>query len=173
MYFLNESSFRALFGKWKQQITHLFNNFIVSSRQHKNEERLGHSFFNYIKTKWSAWVWYSLKAALNYSSLDRSMYFWCHDTNLKKILSTETFNLTWSKQANFNSLDPLPRVFQIVLRNMKDGKFVWGGFFYRVVEIWQGVILPLKPFSKLKTTFSKYWTLINIKISMTCVYKVY
>ena len=30
---------------------------------------------------------------------------------------------------------------------------------------------PLEPFSKLKTTFWKYWTLIKIKISMACVYK--
>ena len=28
-----------------------------------------------------------------------------------------------------------------------------------------------EPFSKLKTTFCKYWTLIKIKISMTRVYK--
>ena len=32
---------------------------------------------------------------------------------------------------------------------------------------------PIKPFSKLKTTFCKYWTLIKIKISLACVYKEY
>ena len=32
---------------------------------------------------------------------------------------------------------------------------------------------PFKPFSKLKTTFCKYWTLIKIKISLACVYKEY
>ena len=31
----------------------------------------------------------------------------------------------------------------------------------------------LEPFSKLKTTFCKCWTLVEIKISMTCVYKEY
>ena len=69
-------------------ITHLFNNFIVFSRQYKNEERLGHSFFSYIKIKWSTWV-----SALDYSSLYRSMHFWCHDTILKKTFSMEKLNL--------------------------------------------------------------------------------
>ena len=32
---------------------------------------------------------------------------------------------------------------------------------------------PFKPFPKLKTTFCKYWKLIKIKISMTCLYKEY
>ena len=30
-----------------------------------------------------------------------------------------------------------------------------------------------EPFSKLKTTFSEYWTLTLIKISMTCLCKEY
>ena len=32
---------------------------------------------------------------------------------------------------------------------------------------------PFEPFSKLKTTFCKYWTSIKIKIGMICVYKEY
>ena len=34
-------------------------------------------------------------------------------------------------------------------------------------------IWSFQPFLKLKTTCCKYWTLIKIKISMTCVYKEY
>ena len=32
---------------------------------------------------------------------------------------------------------------------------------------------PFKPFSRPKATFCKYWTLIKIKIGLTCAYKVY
>ena len=41
-------------------------------------------------------------------------------------------------------------------------------------EILQGDFLwPFEFFSKLKTTFCKYWTYIKIKVSMTCMYQVY
>ena len=47
-----------------------------------------------------------------------------------------------------------------------------GKFFYWVVGTWGGVILTIWIFSKLKTTFYKYWTTwIKIKVTMTCVYK--
>ena len=57
-------------------------------------------FFNYIKTKQSTWVSYNFKAALNYSSLYRSIHFWCHDATLKKIFSTEKveFNSEWANK---------------------------------------------------------------------------
>ena len=57
------------------------------------------------------WVSYSFKAALDYSSLYRSMHFLCHDATLKKIFLIKALNLTWNKQANFNKLGPLPTVF--------------------------------------------------------------
>ena len=49
------------------------------------------------------------------------------------------------------------------------GKFCWGGFFYRMVRTWGGVILTILTFFKAKTPFCEYWTSIKIKISMTCV----
>ena len=36
-----------------------------------------------------------------------------------------------------------------------------------------GFLCPFELFSKLKTTFCKYWTYIKIKVSMTCMYQVY
>ena len=133
----------------------------------------GISFCNYIKMKWSTWVSYSFKAALDYSLRYRSMYFWCHDTTLKKILLIEKLNSTWNKQTNFNKLGLLPRLFQIMLLGRVDGKFTWGGFFCWVVGISQGIILTTWTFSKLKATFCKYWTLIKIKINIICVHKEY
>ena len=65
----------------------------------------------------------------------------------KKILSTEKLSVTWNKQTNFNKLGPLPRVFQIVLRDRVMGNLP-GGFFYQVVGIWQGVILAAQTFFK-------------------------
>ena len=44
-----------------------------------------------------------------------------------------------------------------------------GGFFYKVVRIWEGVILTIRKFLKLKAAFCEYWTSIKIKISMICV----
>ena len=77
------------------------------------------------------------------------------------------------------------RVFQISLRcgifspppppSKKKGggdeEFYCRKIFYWVVRIWVGVILTIQTFSKLKTTCCRYWILIKIKISMTCVYK--
>ena len=40
---------------------------------------------------------------------------------LQKILSVQKLNLTWSKQTIFNKFSPLPRVFQIVLRDREIG----------------------------------------------------
>ena len=57
------------------------------------------------------------------------------------------------------------RVFQIAVMG-RGGNFFTG---WREPEedwFWQ-----FKPFSKLKTAFCKYWTLIKIKINMTCVSK--
>ena len=47
------------------------------------------------------------------------------------------------------------------------------GFFYRVVEIRQGVILTIRTFIKAKTIYCKYSTSIKIKLTMTCMYKEY
>ena len=63
----------------------------------------------------------------------------------------------------------ISRVFQIVW----GAKFCWGNFFYWVVGIWEGMILTIWTFLKLKVTFCEYWTLIKIKISITCMYKEY
>ena len=54
-------------------------------------------------------MWFScnFKAALDYSSLYRSIYF-CHDTTLKKKILIEKMNLAWNKQTNCNKLYPLP-----------------------------------------------------------------
>ena len=50
---------------------------------------------------------YNFKAALDYSSLYRSRYFWCCNTTLQKKNSIEILNLTLNKQTNFNKLCPL------------------------------------------------------------------
>ena len=57
-------------------------------------------------------------------------------------------------------------VFQIVL--CSGGNFFSG--WWETKEEWSG---PFQPFSKLKTTFCKYWTLIKIKNSINCGYKEY
>ena len=54
-----------------------------------------------------------------------------------------------------------------------NGKFCLGIFFIGWWEPEEEWFWPFKPFLKLKTTFCKYWRLIKIKISKTCVYKVY
>ena len=46
-----------------------------------------------------------------------------------------------------------------------------GVFFYWIVGIWGRVNFIIWTFSRVKTTFFKYWTSIKIKITMTCVYK--
>ena len=55
------------------------------------------------------------------------------------------------------------------------GNFVEGGgtFLLSGGNLRGRVFWPFKPFSKLKTTFCKYWTRFKTKISMTCVYKEY
>ena len=35
------------------------------------------------------WVSYNVKAALDYSLIYESMYFWCHDTTVKKTFLRE------------------------------------------------------------------------------------
>ena len=37
----------------------------------------------------------------------------------------------------------------------------------------EGCFWPFKPFSKLKITIYNYWTLVKIKIAMTCICKEY
>ena len=44
---------------------------------------------------------------------------------LCKILPIEKLNLTWNKQTSLNKLGSLPRVFQIVVRGRRNGKFAW------------------------------------------------
>ena len=58
------------------------------------------------------------------------MHFLCNDTTVKKNIkmSIEKLNLTWNKQTNFNKFGPLPRVFQIVLRDRGMGKLPGGIF---------------------------------------------
>ena len=73
---------------------------------------------------------------------------------------------------NFKKLGSLPKVFQIVLRGRGMGKLP-GGFFYQVVGSDTEWFWRLEPFSKLKTAFCKYWTLIKMKISITCWHKEY
>ena len=121
--------------------------------------------FTYIKIKWSRWVSYSFKAALDYSSLCRLMHFWCYDTTLKKIFSIEKLNLTSNNQTNFNKLGPLYRDFQIVLRVRVNGKFAGEHSSFGWWESEKEWIWPLKPFSKLKTTLCKYWPLIKSKLA--------
>ena len=69
------------------------------------------------------------------------------------------------------------RVFHVALRVRREkGRwelFLRRGIFYREVEIWWGVIFTIRAFSKLKTTFCKYWKLIKMKVIVTCVYKEY
>ena len=91
----------------------------------------------------------------------------------ENMLSIEKLNLNWNKQTNFNKLGPLSRLFQIVLLGRGDGKFAWGNFSIGWLESHKVWFWPLEPFSKVKATFCKYWTLIKIKISMICVYKEY
>ena len=76
-----------------------------------NSKMKRHSFFNNIKIKWSIKVSYGFKTALDYSSLYRPLYFWCHAPTLKNVLSIEKLNLTWNNQTNFSKLSPLSRVF--------------------------------------------------------------
>ena len=56
----------------------------------------------------------------------------------------------------------------MALRGERNGKFYWGVICW-AVGIWVRMSLTIEPFSKVKTTFCKYWTWIKIKISMTCV----
>ena len=51
----------------------------------------------------------------------------CYYTTLK-ILSVEKLNLTWNKQTNTNTLGPLFRVFQMVLRGKGMGNLMGGAF---------------------------------------------
>ena len=129
------------------------------------------SFFNYIKIKWSTWVSYSFKVDFDCSSLYRSMYFWCDDTTLKKVFSREKLNLTRNKQTNFNKLGPVSRVFQVTLRGGGKGYLSGENFSIGWWEFYKDWFWSLKPFSKLKATFCKYWTLMKIKIGMSCVYR--
>ena len=47
------------------------------------------------------------KQTLDYSTLYRSRYFWCHDTTLKNISLVKKLNLTWNKHTKFNKLYPV------------------------------------------------------------------
>ena len=90
------------------------------------------------------------QAPLDYSSLYRSMHFWCHDTTPKKIFSIEKLNLTWNKQTNFNKLGPLPRFFQIALRGRGMGNLPGTNFFIGWWESGKEWFWPLKTFFKTK-----------------------
>ena len=96
----------------------LLNKFIVFSRHYKNEEQLGHSFFSYIKIKWSTWVSLSFKAALYYSWLYRSIHISCHDTTLKKIFSIEKLNLVGWGEWTFGGWSLLGRKAPCPSRNI-------------------------------------------------------
>ena len=48
------------------------------------------------------WVSYNFKTTLDYSSLYRSIYFWCQETTLQKIFPIEKLILVWNKQSNSN-----------------------------------------------------------------------
>ena len=70
-------------------------------------------------------------------------------------------------------------VFQIALRGMGDspgwkimGNFAAGNFFMNWWESDEEWFWSRKTFSKLKTTFHRYWTSIEIIICMTCMYRV-
>ena len=67
----------------------------------------------------------------------------------------------------------MSRVFQIMVRGRGDEKFARGDFSFGWWESGKEWFWPLEPFSKLKTTCCKHWTLVKIKISMACVYKEY
>ena len=90
----------------------------------------------------------------------------------KKILSVEKLHLTWNKLTDFNKLGPLPRVLQIMLRS-RGVENLPGDFSIGWWESDKDWFWLLEPFLKLKTTFCKYWKLIKIKISMTCMCKEY
>ena len=82
---------------------------------------------------------------------------------------------TWVYQTDYLpkwKTKAVPRVFQIVLRGKSpQWKFCQGNCFIEWWEPEAECFWPFKHFSKLKTTFCKYWTLIKVKISMACVYK--
>ena len=73
-------------------MTDLLNNFIVSEGNTKMKRNWSIHFFNNINIKWSTWVSYSFKAALDHSSLYRSAILWYYP---EKLLSIEKFDLTW------------------------------------------------------------------------------
>ena len=89
----------------------------------------------------------------------------------------ETLEGHLSHFEHFNTLD---RVFQIASRDWEVSPTNEGG----MGNLWRGIFFIgwwepkvewfwlFEPFSKLKITFCKYWTLIKIKIGMTRVYKV-
>ena len=118
-------------------------------------------------------VLYNFKGSLDYSSLYRSVLFSCHDTTRKKIFSIEKLNLTWNKHTNFNKLGPLYWIFQIALSDRGGLVNLHGGILLSGDENLTSDFDHSNLIPKLKTTFCKYWTLIQIKISMTCVYKEY
>ena len=77
-------------------------------------------------------------------------------------------------------LSSMPRVFQIALRGRMNytsvggiENFAWWIFSIGLWKSDEEWIWPFKPFTKIKTTFYKYWTLIKIKIGITCLYKEY
>lgn len=74
---------------------------------------------------------------------------------------------------NFYKKSPLFRIFLIALRGTENVKCFWGwNFFIHSWESGKEWFCPFKLFSKLKASFSKYWTWIKIKCSiMICVYK--
>ena len=53
----------------------------------------------------------------------------------------------------------------------KSSEHCWGDFFTRWWESEEEWFWRFENFSKLKTAFCEYWTLIKIKISMICVSK--
>ena len=93
--------------------------------------------------------------------------------NSEKMFSIKKLNLTWNKQTNFNKLGPLSRVFQTALRGGGMENLSGTNFSIRWWESHKEWFWPLKPFLRLKATFSKYWTLIKVKINISCVYKEY
>ena len=65
-------------------------------------------FFICIKMKYSIWVLYKFKAAVDYGLLYRLFYFWSHN-NIPKIFSREKLNLTWNEEINYSELCPFPQ----------------------------------------------------------------
>ena len=70
------------------------------------------------------------------------------------------------------------RIFQIALRAEippvgGNQKFCWGCYFIGWSEAEEEWFWLFEPFFELKRTFCKYWASIEIKISITCVYKEY